>query len=82
MTDKSFVLFARCYSNRVPHFSIYSAFAKEVLYLKDEVGIDCFTADKQWEYITAIRDARNMVVHNGGKYIKILINTINLKSTT
>lgn len=35
-------------------------------YLKDEVGIQGFTCDKQWEYITAIRDARNMVVHNGG----------------
>lgn len=35
-------------------------------YLKDEVGIDGFKADKQWEYITAIRDTRNMVVHNNG----------------
>ena len=34
---------------------------------KNEVGIVGFTSDKQWEYITAIRDARNMVVHNGGR---------------
>lgn len=39
-------------------------------YLKKEVGITGFTADKQWEYITVIRDARNMVVHNGGRLIK------------
>ena len=39
-------------------------------YLKTVVGIDGFTADKQWEYITAIRDARNMVVHNGGRIYK------------
>lgn len=39
-------------------------------YLKDEVGIKGFTSDKQWEYITAIRDARNMIVHNGGRIYK------------
>lgn len=39
-------------------------------YLKDEVGILGFTNDKNWEYITAIRDARNMVVHNGGRLVK------------
>ena len=25
---------------------------------------------KEWEYITVIRDARNMVVHNGGRIYK------------
>ena len=39
-------------------------------YLKTVVGIDGFTSDKQWEYITVIRDARNMVVHNGGRLYK------------
>lgn len=39
-------------------------------YLKDEVKINGFTADKQWEYITAVRDARNMVVHNGGRLVR------------
>lgn len=39
-------------------------------YLKDEVKVQGFTADKQWEYITAIRDARNMVVHNGGRLVR------------
>lgn len=39
-------------------------------YLKDVVGIVGFTSDAQWEYITAIRDARNMVVHNGGRINK------------
>lgn len=28
------------------------------------------TADKQWEYITTIRDTRNMVVHNSGRIYK------------
>ncbi len=39
-------------------------------YLKEVAGIVGFTSDKQWEYITAIRDARNMVVHNGGRIYK------------
>lgn len=36
-------------------------------YLKDVVGISGFKADLSWEYITTIRDCRNMVVHNGGR---------------
>lgn len=39
-------------------------------YLKKHIGISGFTSDKQWEYITAIRDARNMIVHNGGRLIR------------
>ncbi len=39
-------------------------------YLKKVVKINGFTSDSQWEYITAIRDARNMVVHNGGRIYK------------
>lgn len=39
-------------------------------YLKKEVKINGFKEDKQWEYITTIRDCRNMVVHNGGRIIK------------
>lgn len=44
-----------------------SGLERAAKYLKNEVGIVGFTSDKQWEYITAIRDARNMVVHNGGR---------------
>lgn len=47
-----------------------SGLERAAKYLKDEVGIDGFTSDKQWEYISAIRDARNMVVHNGGRIYK------------
>lgn len=47
-----------------------SGLERAAKYLKDVVGIDGFTADKQWEYITAICDARNMVVHNGGRIYK------------
>lgn len=36
-------------------------------YLKDEVKVSGFKSDTQWEYITTIRDCRNMVVHNGGR---------------
>ena len=47
-----------------------SGLERAAKYLKEEVGIIGFTADKQWEYITAIRDARNMIVHNGGRIHK------------
>lgn len=36
-------------------------------YLKEVVGISGFKDDPSWEYITTIRDCRNMVVHNGGR---------------
>lgn len=39
-------------------------------YLKKVVGLVGFASDEKWEYITAIRDARNMVVHNGGRINK------------
>lgn len=47
-----------------------SGLERAAKYLKDEVGVVGFTADKQWEYITTIRDARNMVVHNGGRIVR------------
>ncbi len=47
-----------------------SGLERAAKYLNDVVGIDGFMADKQWEYITAIRDARNMVVHNSGRIYK------------
>ena len=59
-----------------------SGLERAAKYLKDVVGIDGFTADKQWEYITVIRDARNMVVHNGGRIYNNSINTLNLKLAT
>lgn len=36
-------------------------------YLKKEAKVQGFKDDPQWEYITTIRDCRNMVVHNGGR---------------
>ena len=36
-------------------------------YLKTEAKVKGIKNDSQWEYITAIRDCRNMVVHNGGR---------------
>lgn len=36
-------------------------------YLKQFAYINGIKQDHQWEYITVIRDARNMVVHNGGR---------------
>jgi len=47
-----------------------SGLERAAKYLKEVVGIVGFTSDKQWEYITTIRDARNMVVHNGGRIYK------------
>lgn len=47
-----------------------SGLERAAKYLKEVVGIEGFTSDEQWEYITAIRDARNMVVHNGGRIYK------------
>ena len=38
-------------------------------YIKNEVGIEGFKSGN-WEYVTAIRDARNAIVHNGGRVIK------------
>lgn len=46
-----------------------SGLERAAKYLKDVVGIKGFTTGN-WEYITAIRDARNMVVHNGGRVVK------------
>lgn len=36
-------------------------------YLKKEAKVKGFKDDPKWEYITTIRDCRNMVVHNGGR---------------
>lgn len=47
-----------------------SGLERAAKYLKEVVGIKGFTADRQWEYITVIRDARNMVVHNGGRLVR------------
>lgn len=47
-----------------------SGLERAAKYLKEVVGIVGFASDKQWEYITAIRDARSMVVHNGGRIYK------------
>lgn len=40
---------------------------KAVDYLKQFAQIQGIKQDPQWEYITVIRDTRNMVVHNGGR---------------
>ena len=47
-----------------------SGLERAAKYLKNVVKVDGFTSDSQWEYITTIRDARNMVVHNGGRLKK------------
>lgn len=48
-------------------------------YLKDVVGISGFKANQSREYITTIRDCRNMVVHNEGELRMISSqNAINL----
>lgn len=47
-----------------------SGLERAAKYLKTEVHIQNFTNDQEWEYITAIRDARNMVVHNGGRLVR------------
>lgn len=47
-----------------------SGLERAAKYLKNEVGIVGFTSDVEWEYITTIRDARNMVVHNGGRIVR------------
>lgn len=47
-----------------------SGLERAVKYLKEEVNVKGFSENKNWEYITAIRDARNMVVHNGGRLTK------------
>lgn len=44
-----------------------SGLERAAKYLKDIVGIDGFKADRDWEYITTIRDCRNMAVHNDGR---------------
>ena len=46
-----------------------SGLERAAKYIKYEIHIDGF-ASGNWEYITAIRDARNMVVHNGGRVVK------------
>lgn len=47
-----------------------SGLERAAKYLKKEANVKGFTDNKNWEYITTIRDARNMVVHNGGRLIK------------
>lgn len=49
---------------------IGSGLERATEYLKKEAKVIGFTSHKNWEYITTIRDARNMVVHNGGRLIK------------
>ncbi|WP_243429418.1 hypothetical protein [Clostridium botulinum] len=46
-----------------------SGLERATKYIKEDVKIEGFKSGK-WEYITAIRDARNMIVHNGGRVVK------------
>jgi hypothetical protein len=54
-----------------PELKDYSArggvIEKAAAYLKEYAHIDGIKQNSQWEYVTAIRDSRNMVVHNGGR---------------
>lgn len=47
---------------------------RAVEYLKEEVKLKGFKDDPRWEYITTIRDCRNMVVHNGGRLPENIIS--------
>lgn len=40
---------------------------RAILYLEKVAGVKGIKSDPQWEYIKTIRDARNMIVHNGGR---------------
>ncbi|MEG1410736.1 MAG: hypothetical protein RSD36_12935 [Terrisporobacter sp.] len=61
------------YTNNIPvklkDFREGTGLERASKYIKDYIKIEGFTSGR-WEYITAIRDARNSVVHNGGKVIK------------
>lgn len=70
LEDALFTL-CRCYQN-LGNTSIKLSEAKgqglekATMYLKHQVGIAKFTDNKNWEHITAIRDARNIMAHSGG----------------
>ena len=40
---------------------------KAIYYLKEFADIDSIKQDRAWGYIDAMRTARNMIVHNGGR---------------
>jgi hypothetical protein len=40
---------------------------RAITYLEKVAGIAGIKADSLWEYVKTIRDARNMIVHNGGR---------------
>ncbi|EHI97263.1 hypothetical protein CDLVIII_0528 [Clostridium sp. DL-VIII] len=50
---------------------------RAVLYLELVAGIKGIKNDMQWEYIKTIRDARNMIAHNGGNIDKSQIDKYN-----
>lgn len=43
---------------------------RAILYLEKVVGISGIKSHGNWEYIRTLRDARNMIVHNGGNIPK------------
>jgi len=57
-------------NNQIPQFEVFRStergIDKSASYLKEYTRINIKT-DKGWEYITAIRDSRNAIVHNGGR---------------
>lgn len=40
---------------------------RAITYLDKVAGVKGIKADPKWEYVKTIRDARNMIVHNGGR---------------
>jgi len=43
---------------------------RAILYLDKVVGVKNIKNDANWEYVKTIRDARNIIVHNGGNVSK------------
>ena len=40
---------------------------RAIKYLDKVAGVHGIKSDVNWEYVKTIRDARNMIVHNGGR---------------
>lgn len=57
--------------NAIPEFRTYhrenGALENAIAFLKDYAKIEGIKQDPDWAYVSVIRDARNMVVHNGSR---------------
>ncbi|MEX0050240.1 hypothetical protein AB2T85_06285 [Clostridium butyricum] len=82
MLEESFNTLCRAYQLMKKYNITYKdihgqGIERAVLYLELVVGIKGIKNDIQWEYIRTIRDARNMIVHNGGNVDKSQIDKYN-----